>query len=250
MLKHSPPLLNPLRLSDLDSFTSAAAGPRRIDNTRGIRRTIRHGTPAEEIISMGLGKTGTTATANALFSVGYRVAHNQGDRLSLSCHVIINTMESEFEALDRHHPRAKWILTYSENAKSWLASVNSHIGRYNCRAEERNCTVLLCRFYGCDIGLPPGANGARTHIRLANVTRGDSRAKVLRVNPEDETALLAAYRRYYARLFRYFAWRPYALVDVRAGKYVNLPFIHSNLTAPFSPYNTKARPGGYRYCSR
>ena len=203
----------------------------------------------DQIISMGLPKTGTTATAHALNGVGYHVAHNQGDRLSSKCNGIANTMEEFFEALDHKHQRAKWIITYSRNASSWLDSVNNHVGRYqypNCGPKTRTCTVLACQFYGCSIGLPNGSDDS-SPIRLVKRDLYGA-SETMRIHPEDETILLQRYERYYKTLFRYFQGRPYALVDVRSHRYVNLNYIHPNLTAPFPAYNARGAPGNWPKC--
>ena len=60
--------------------------------------------------------------------------------------------------------------------------------------------------------------------------------------------LKAAYATYYRRLFAYLrrTMVKYALVDVRAGKYVGLELLNlTNLTVPFEEKNTRSAPGGF-----
>lgn len=77
------------------------------------RKLSMKGYRADQIIVMGLPKTGTTATANALVDVGYNVSHNAGDKLRPRCQVIVNTLESSYPELDRKHPNAKWLILYT-----------------------------------------------------------------------------------------------------------------------------------------
>ena len=213
-----------------------------------------------KIISMGLPKTGTTATANALVHVGLKVAHNQGDMLDKNCDVIINTLESKYEKLDRQHPGAKWIITYSANASAWVDSVNGHVGRYRCTVKSVNTSEtgnatrdalpgrrlnecanqLACHFYGCEMGLPPNVLSAAP-IRIVSGTP-------LSILSADKPALLARYKQYYQRLFSHFLGRQYALVDVRAHKYTGLSYIHEDLKGPFHDANSAEHPGGWPKC--
>ena len=78
------------------------------------------------VIGVGLSKTGTTAAALALSRAGLKVAHNLNDLLSDHCEAIFNTLEANYELLDRKHPRARWLVTHSGDSRKWLASVQQH----------------------------------------------------------------------------------------------------------------------------
>merc|ERR1712113_1171511 len=193
---------------------------------------------ADQIIVMGLPKTGTTATAAALVDVGYHVAHNQGDKLSRRCQVIANTLESRYAELDQKHPNATWLITYSANASQWVDSVQAHVKRHH--PPEKS---LPCNFYGCAMGLADGVQKSFVYNATATATNKGN------FIPEGALLeLLAAYRLYYDRLFTYFQGRPYVLVDVREGKYVNLSHIHPAFRGPFKAKNTRDHPGQWPRC--
>lgn len=212
------------------------------------------------IILMGLPKTGTTAAAQALVSLGFRVAHNQGDVLGPTCDAIGNTLEDKYVALDGQHPRAAWILTVSANTTAWLDSVRSHVQRVANTRESHGAQhrrppkrdgYLDCRFFGCALGLPrrgPRAMGgdgrAMDHIRIDQATRT--------VDSRDIEKLRAAMVRYQTGLLAYFRAREdTAIVDVRAGTYVGLDRVLSGRLVPLAPFvafNTRASPGPFPKC--
>ena len=85
------------------------------------------------IINMGLSKTGTTAVATALKQLGLRVSHGVGDQIYHTqghCDAISNTLEDSYEMLDKRHPTARWIITYSANETAWLSSLQGHLARW------------------------------------------------------------------------------------------------------------------------
>ena len=199
--------------------------------------TVRSATP---IIGMGLPKTGTTACANALQALGLSIGHNEGDILD-RCDAIFNTLEDKFEDLDRKYPVARWIITYSENASAWMDSVRGHL-QDEFRAQQTHShsrrvpprhSHLPCHFFGCAIGLP----------RSDPQTAFTMNASTGWIGQHQEDGLIAAYQQYYGSLFTYFRARPYALVDVRAGRYSHLDHIDTRLTAPFNMINSRSARG-------
>ena len=214
------------------SSTSAASSPAVASTSQQLM-----------VIGMGLPKTGTTSTANALvIQLGLRVAHNQGDMLSPRCDCIINTLEWGFMQLDKKHPNARWILTYSQNATAWLESVKEHmLWRRAYWVREKRPTFLPCIFFGCYMGLPQHYSGSADVAFPIDNSTGWLRA-------DKELELFAAYERYYGRLFTHFRSVKYALVDVRQGSYHNLFHVHPNLTAPFPMSNTRSDRGSWPKC--
>lgn len=90
------------------------------------------------------------------------------------------------------------------------------------------------------------AHGVRKSFVFNATARATKEGNLI---PEEaDLELLAAYRLYYKRLFAYFKGRPYALVDVREGKYVNLSHIHPALRGPFEAKNTRDHPGQWPKC--
>jgi hypothetical protein len=187
------------------------------------------------VISMGLPKTGTTSVAVALQQqLRLRVAHNRGDVLA-HCDALVNTMEDAFAELHSKHPSARWIITYSDNASAWLVSVREHIKHdfHERRIPYADKRHLQCRMYGCAMGLEEGVHAPLFPL---DATTGW-------IRPSHEPNLLAAYHRYYSRLFAFFTSRQFAIVDVRSNRYDHLARIHPNLTAPFPPVNNRQHRG-------
>jgi hypothetical protein len=192
------------------------------------------------IISMGLSKTGTTATAFALDRVGFRVSHNSGDQLGGTCQAILNTLEAEYDALDVAHPGASWIITHSANVSAWVQSLQSFLAYLHAHGKPEihwvgGRSFLRCRSFGCEKGVRVPTDNAKMYVRL-----DPSSGQVV---DEDVTRLRDAYELYYQRLFAYFRGRDYAHVDVRAGIYRRVhELIHPRLKTPFPPVNTHDHP--------
>ena len=118
-----------------------------------------------KIISMGLPKTGTTATASALELAGLQVSHNNGDTLARGCDVIINTWEDKYDRLHETHSRARWIVTLSADVDAWAQSVSMHWGRkFN---ESRLLEKTPARFILQNVWLRQGAREQENQIRNA-----------------------------------------------------------------------------------
>ena len=193
------------------------------------------------VIGVGLSKTGTTAAALALSRAGLKVAHNLNDLLSDHCEAIFNTLEANFELLDRKHPRARWLVTHSGDSRKWLASVQQH-QQQDTIMRQSTSGFLSCRYFGCSKGMPNDKHQnatlwSRSHIRINTSTA--------RVLPQDEARLIDAYELYYKRLFAFLRGRDYAYVDVRRGIYVGLQALHPNVSieVPFASAN-QALGGG------
>lgn len=186
---------------------------------------------------MGLPKTGTTATVAALQKVGLGVMQNKGDAIYHSkikhCDAIANTMEDSYDLLDKRHPSAKWIITYSENSTAWLESVRLHLRALWGPSE----IDVWGQYFGCYFGLPLSFNGDPN--------------RVFRASPlgfflsNDTSTLLEAYHLYYARLFTYMRGRDYALVDVRATQYHRVHMIDPRIATPFDVKNKMVNPNHY-----
>ena len=194
------------------------------------------------VIGVGLSKTGTTAAALALSRAGLKVAHNLNDLLSDHCEAIFNTLEANFELLDRKHPRARWLVTHSGDSRKWLASVQQH-QQQDTIMRQSTSGFLSCRYFGCSKGMPNDKHQnatlwSRSHIRINTSTA--------RVLPQDEARLIDAYELYYKRLFAFLRGRDYAYVDVRRGIYVGLQALHPNVSiqVPFASAN-QALGGGH-----
>ena len=199
-----------------------------------------------QIISMGLPKTGTTATAVALQDqLGLKVAHNMGDKLLLdgnsSCNAIINTLESHYDDLYYKHPNAKWIVTYTSNVTQWMDSVRVHN-----RIQRRK--HIPCNFYGCDKGRLGGPTTTSAQEETKQQIRKQKQSE--KVPIDDDLMLKELYDRYYVGLFAFLESKqvPYAYVDVRANTYRNLEWIHPNLQSPFEPKNTRNNRGQWPGC--
>lgn len=194
------------------------------------------------IIGMGLPKTGTTATAHALLKLGFGVTHNSGDKLGQSCNVILNTLENQYKELDRKYPTARWLITYSANVTEWMNSWTQH------QARKMKSRGLQSRS-SCN-GLK-WCNTTNTCASLKIAVGHDNLFKDCRhswpcvMTPGERALLACEYTAYYDQLFQYFEGRQYALIDVRQNRYVNLPYIHAHLEAPFSAKNTKDSPGDW-----
>lgn len=138
------------------------------------------------------------------------------------------------------HPNAKWLITYSDNASQWVDSVQAHV---QAQAPTKHERVLGCHMYGCEKGL---ADGVRKTFVFNATALAAGRGAWIPKGAERE--LLAAYRLYYERLFKYLESRSYAMVDVRADRYVNLSSIHPALRGPFRPRNTRKSRGQWPRC--
>jgi hypothetical protein len=195
------------------------------------RCTLASRNPQSAIVGMGLPKTGTTSTAVALQNAGMHVAHNQGDRLSKKCNVIINTMEDQYETLAVKHPNASWIVTWTWNATAWYESVQKHV-RHVKKITQHDDVALPCNFYGCEKGLP---EGDRDVVMLS-----------------DHERAIRAYHLYYSRLFAFLAKHKsgkFALVDVRSGIYSGLyEMTCLKLKTPFEARNTADNRGQWPKC--
>ena len=224
-------LLMCARLEDQHSLITTA----RVHGECACASRCCKGLASRQIIGMGLSKTGTTATVFALEKVGLRVAHDRGDQIGGQCQAILNTLEDSYECLDRAYPTASWVITYTANVSSWVASLQSHLAREPYTQRIANRSYLACRVFGCSKGVPTSyASDPRKLIRVNPHTN--------RVVREDEGALADAYSRYYSRLFAYLGSRnrSYALVDVRAGRYDRVhELIHEGIRVPFEQTKSK-----------
>ena len=179
------------------------------------------------IIGMGLSKTGTTALSRAIANVGFRVAHNHGDLLSDSCQAITNTLEDRYEELDQRYPNATFVITHTANVSAWIFSLQSHIQRYpKMLLHEHNATFLPCFVYGC---VSDKTNKQKDTKVAVDTTGTISQPRELR----------RLYEAYYRQLFKYFAGRDYAYVDVRSNTYSRLSLIHPHISTPFPLVNAR-----------
>mmetsp|Transcript_18410 Transcript_18410/g.39565 ORF Transcript_18410/g.39565 Transcript_18410/m.39565 type:complete len:174 (+) Transcript_18410:65-586(+) len=98
-----------------------------MDKTKGkddVEKNIGPYT-SQQVIIMGLPKTGTTSLANAFQALGYNVSHGMGDTLVTSsgrCNVIVECMVHQYKELDKNHPNATWVISYSKNVTQWVDS--------------------------------------------------------------------------------------------------------------------------------
>lgn len=204
---------------------------------------VAHSVPRQQLICMGLPKSGTTSVGSALRAVGLRVAHHQGDKLK-RCDVIVNTMEGEYRQLNTKYPHAKWIVVHSSNTTQWLASLWAHRARKahkNATPSQVAAIPVQCPFYGCGAGSANGfADGETTKsYKGPQLTLGDQRL------------LRAAHDRYYRRLFQFLdaQHKPYAVVDVRQGNYTRLDdVVGRHVPTPFAVKNAKNHRGGFPKC--
>ena len=119
---------------------------------------------------------------------------------------------------------ASWLITYTANVSSWVASLQSHLAREPYTQRIANRSYLACRLFGGSKGVPTSyASDPRKLIRVNPHTN--------RVVREDEGALADAYSRYYSRLFAYLRSRnrSYALVS-RPGLARAPPRLHLHCT--------------------
>ena len=175
-----------------------------------------------QVIGMGLPKTGTTTLSYELKNAGYHVAHNLGDRLSLTCNAICNTMENEYEILFKRHPNATWIITHSENVSSWIESVDYHKMKY-----MKNSSLYECRYYGCVLPTP--------------------------VSFKDNSELEYRYYLYYKKLFTFLNLKNirYGIIDYRKKYRWNVQLLNSSSDFHI---NSKKKPmhgvHDYKFCPK
>lgn len=234
---------------------------------------------------MGLPKTGTTSTAQALQALGYHVSHNQGDTLpvtnngktnsknSQSCNVIANTHELQYRTLHQRHPTATWIVTYSENVTAWIDSFAYHFSFH-----QKHYSLTKLKRAHQQFGLSRKdnknkENGGDNDDEFQTLVKQDYPAG----REHDATAgyefmLRHAdfyerfYQKYYDDLFAFLhenivmtethQQSTIPIVDVRAGSgYETLAAVTLNGTQPVNPHlpfphvNTKDHKGGWPRCS-
>ena len=131
--------------------------------------------------------------------------------------------------------------THSADVDAWAQSVSMHWGREFNKSRLLKTTparFINCRMFGCAKGL---ANRKTNPDTLVPLSLDGT------ISADYFPTLKAAYATYYRRLFAYLRQNmvKYALVDVRAGKYVGLELLNlTNLTVPFEEKNTRSAPGG------
>lgn len=209
-------------------------------------------TTSQQIIVMGLPKTGTTSVAQALQALGYKVSHNQGDTLANGhCNVIANTLEMEYEQLSLKYPAATWIVTYSANATAWMESFAYHYSYHQKKFSLNKIRKVHDQF--------------RIDTSILDDFPADQRDSVetgYRFLWHHRDVYLAFYEQYYARLVDYLTSRHLPqgddnipIVDVRAGSgYDVLAAVTRNGTRPvnarmpFPHANSKYHKGGWPRC--
>ena len=164
--------------------------------------------------------------------------------------VLINTLEDKYEALDRAHPGATWIVTHSSNVTAWIRSLQGHLSTLHSQGNPESQhwsggrSFLHCRMFGCRKGIDSPSDDPRTLVRVDPRT-----GKVLE---GDLARLASAYELYYRRLFDYLGKRDYAYVDVRAGIYRRVnELLHSRVSTPFAIANAQAvHEGPHQHCKK
>lgn len=99
----------------------------------------------EKIFGLGLGKTGTTSLAKAMYSLGYIVKHNPKHLFAIEKHDFLNDMfiATRYRLLDYVYPNAKFICTY-RNVDDWIESCR----KYDKKRPITDLVQMETRFYG------------------------------------------------------------------------------------------------------
>jgi hypothetical protein len=203
----------------------------------------------QQIIVMGLPKTGTTSVAYALAALGYNVSHDTGDTLSSGrCNVIINTHETLYKHLDKKYPNATWFFTYSQNASQWFDSFQYHFAYHPTPLGSSLARMQKCnRKFQWNLTQWQW-NDFPSQNKLSS--EGIGAQATYDFFGRHKEFFLNYYGSYYHDLFQLFEGRDVPIVDVRAGDgYNQLASVTLNGTQPTNPSvdfpntNKKYNPG-------